>query len=64
MKCTFCGKEIPKGTGIIYAKKDGTKYNFCSNKCKNTMLVKKYKPHKTKWTEKYHVEKKRHNLSK
>ncbi|MDD3177990.1 MAG: 50S ribosomal protein L24e [Candidatus ainarchaeum sp.] len=59
MKCTFCGKEIPEGSGIIYAKKDGTVYNFCSSKCKITVLNKKYKPHRTKWTDKYHLEKSR-----
>jgi len=59
MKCTFCGKEIPKGTGILYAKKEGTVSYFCSSKCKKNTLNRKYKPHKTRWTETYHVEKKR-----
>lgn len=64
MDCTFCGKTIPKGSGILYAKKDGTTHYFCSNKCKVSVLEKKYKPHKTKWTKKYHVEKKRHAKNK
>lgn len=60
MKCTFCGKEIEEGRGTIYAKKDGTKYYFCSGKCKKNLLDKKYKSHKTKWTQAYHLEKQRH----
>lgn len=66
MKCTFCGVEIKEATGLIYAKKDGTTYNFCSSKCKKSLLDKKFKPHKTRWTEKFHIEKKRHlkNLEK
>ncbi len=60
MKCTFCGKEILDGTGTIYAKKDGTTYYFCTRKCKTNMLTKKYRAHKTKWTNEYHLEKQRH----
>ncbi len=60
LKCTFCGIQIPEGTGIIFAKKDGTIFNFCSNKCKKASQDKKFKAHKTRWTETYHLEKKRH----
>jgi len=60
MNCTFCGKEIKRGTGIILAKKDGTVSYFCSSKCKKNQLNKKYKPLKTRWTDIYHIEKQRH----
>jgi large subunit ribosomal protein L24e len=60
MKCTFCGKEIPEGHGTIYAKKDGTTYYFCSKKCRHSLLTKKHKAHKTKWTNEYHLKKERH----
>ncbi|MFA5746046.1 MAG: 50S ribosomal protein L24e [archaeon] len=60
MICTFCGKEIKKGMGIIYAKKDGTISYFCTSKCKKNQLLKKYKPLKTRWTDTYHIEKARH----
>jgi len=60
MKCSFCGKEIKKGSGIIFAKKDGTTSYFCSSKCKKNNLGKNYKPLKTKWTNQYHLEKQRH----
>ncbi len=38
VKCSFCGKEIPKGKGIIYAKADGKVFYFCSSKCKKNAL--------------------------
>ncbi len=52
MKCAFCGKEIEKGTGVIYVKKDGKSYPFCSSKCRKNMLELKRKPHKVKWIRK------------
>ena len=33
VKCSFCGSEIEKGTGIMYVKNDGTVLWFCSHKC-------------------------------
>ncbi len=51
VKCNFCGKTIEKGTGKIFAKKDGTMYNFCSGKCEKNFIKLKRKPAKTKWTE-------------
>ena len=38
LKCSFCGNEIEPGTGKLYAKKDGTVFNFCKNKCQKNML--------------------------
>ncbi|MFH0905821.1 MAG: 50S ribosomal protein L24e [archaeon] len=60
MKCTFCGKNMLSGTGRIYAKKDGTVFYFCSSKCRKNLLDKKYKQLKTKWTDSFIFEKKRH----
>jgi len=49
--CSFCESEIPKGTGIVYAKKDGTVFYFCSSKCrKNTMKLKR-EGRRQNWTE-------------
>lgn len=53
VKCSFCGKEIPIGKGKLYAKKDGTVYYFCSNKCEKNFINLKRKPVKTKWTHAY-----------
>jgi large subunit ribosomal protein L24e len=53
VKCNFCGTEIKPGQGKIYAKKDGTTFNFCSNKCEKNQIVMKRKPTKIKWTNQY-----------
>ena len=51
MKCSFCGKEITKGTGKMYVKKDAKILYFCTNKCEKNALKLKRKPRKLKWTE-------------
>ncbi|MCD6549347.1 TRASH domain-containing protein [Candidatus Micrarchaeota archaeon] len=57
MICSFCGKEIPPGKGLMYVRRDGKIYYFCSSKCKRNMLNLKRSGKKTKWTE--YVQKKR-----
>ncbi len=52
-KCSFCGNEIEPGTGKIYAKKDGTVYNFCKNKCQKNMLELKRIPRRVRWSKHY-----------
>lgn len=54
VKCTFCGKEIDKGTGKIFVKDDGRIINFCSTKCEKNMFKLKRKPAKVRWTETFH----------
>ena len=58
MKCSFCGKEIKKGTGVMFVKKDGTIFNFCSSKCEKNTLKLKRNPRNTKWTNEHHKIKK------
>jgi len=58
VKCTFCKKEIPKGTGTMYVKNDGKIFHFCSSKCDKNMLKLKRKPVKQKWVTKKKVSKK------
>jgi len=53
MKCSFCGEEIKKGTGILYVRKTGTMLGFCSQKCKRNLLKLGRKPRKMKWTAVY-----------
>jgi large subunit ribosomal protein L24e len=48
--CSFCGTDIEPGTGKLYIKKDGTKYNFCSNKCQKNMIELKRVNRNVKWT--------------
>ena len=50
-KCSFCGKDIPRGTGKIYVKKDGKKFDFCSLKCQKHLLFMKHVGRTTRWTE-------------
>ncbi|VVB76889.1 50S ribosomal protein L24e [uncultured archaeon] len=33
MRCSYCTREIPKGTGTMYVKKIGTVKYYCSNRC-------------------------------
>ena len=51
--CSFCGEPIEAGTGKMYVKKDGTIYNFCSNKCKKNRIDIGRVPRRTKWTVRY-----------
>lgn len=50
VNCSFCTKDIPRGTGKVYVKKDGRVLQFCSNKCEKNMVKLNRKPVKFKWT--------------
>jgi len=52
-KCSFSGKEIPKGKGMMYVKKDGTVYYFYDSKCRNNFLNLKREGRRQKWTPAY-----------
>ena len=52
MKCTFCNKEMEKGTGKVYIRTEGKQFYFCSTKCQKNMLKLKRDPRKLKWTKK------------
>ncbi len=52
VKCSFCGREIEKGTGKMYVRANGKIYWFCSSKCEKNMLKLKRDPRSVKWTEK------------
>lgn len=49
-KCSFCNKQIEKGTGKIFVYKSGKIDHFCSTKCERNKLKLKRKPRKLKWT--------------
>ncbi len=51
--CSFCDRSVPKGSGTMLAKNDGTVLWFCSSKCKKNALVLRRDPRKLKWTKKY-----------
>ncbi len=51
--CSFCGREILPGTGIMYVHKSGRVSWFCSRKCRNLALERKRKNIKVRWTMAY-----------
>lgn len=51
--CSFCGKQIPRGTGKIFVKDNGAILNLCSMKCEKNMLVLKRDARKFKWTKSF-----------
>ncbi len=53
VKCSFCGKEIERGTGKTLIKTDGKILHFCKMKCEKNMLKLKRKARDFKWTEHY-----------
>ncbi|ABN69928.1 LSU ribosomal protein L24E [Staphylothermus marinus F1] len=53
VRCSFCGREIEPGTGIMYVKNDGSILWFCSRKCYKNYLLLRRDPRKLKWTLKY-----------
>jgi large subunit ribosomal protein L24e len=52
-RCTFCGNELERGTGIMLVKKDGSIHYFCSSKCENNLLHLSRVPRVVKWTKNY-----------
>lgn len=52
MKCSFCEKEIEKGTGVIFVKNDGKLLYFDSSKCEKNMLKLRREPARTRWVKK------------
>ena len=63
VKCSFCGKQITKGTGEMYIKADGKIFYFCSNKCEKNQISLKRKGRNLKWTETFAAEKKKKQSS-
>lgn len=53
VKCTFTGVEIPKGTGVMYVKKDGKILYFLNSKAEKNYFKLGRKPIHTKWSLRY-----------
>ena len=64
MKCSFCQKDIMKGTGKMFVKKDGKVLYFCTGKCEKNMIKLKRKSRNVKWTGLHHKEKEAHKGTK
>ncbi|MFT4311928.1 MAG: 50S ribosomal protein L24e [Candidatus Woesearchaeota archaeon] len=54
VQCSFSGKEIPQGRGIMYIRKDGRVWYFADRKAEKNMVKLGRKPRETKWTKEYH----------
>jgi len=48
--CSFCAYELSKGSGLLFVKKDGTLYYFCSGKCRKNLLKLGREGRHHKWT--------------
>lgn len=46
--CSYCGRSIEPGTGLMYVKNDGSILWFCSSKCKKKHFYGS-DPRKLKW---------------
>lgn len=53
--CSFCDDELAKGTGVMFVKRDGTIYHFCSSKCRKNTLKLGREGRRQKWTRAYRV---------
>ena len=56
-QCSFCGNSITQGTGLIYVKRTGKRFDFCSRKCENNLMQMDRNPRNYKWTKEYWKEK-------
>ncbi|MBN2067664.1 MAG: 50S ribosomal protein L24e [Candidatus Diapherotrites archaeon] len=56
-KCSFCGKTLTPGTGLLFVRKDATASFFCSSKCERNLLKLSRHSGITRWTETFHAAK-------
>jgi large subunit ribosomal protein L24e len=49
-QCSFCAAEIEPGTGMMFVKRDGSIYNFCTSSCRKQQLHLGRVGHRLKWT--------------
>lgn len=59
VKCAFSGREIPRGTGKMFVRKNGQILWFLNSKCQKNYLSLHRKPTKYKWTAYYGKEEKK-----
>ena len=51
-RCSFCGNDIEKGTGMIYVEKTGKVLYFCSSKCERNVDLGRKSKH-VRWTQEF-----------
>jgi large subunit ribosomal protein L24e len=49
-KCSFCGRRIDPGTGLMFVRRDGSVLFFCLSKCERNFRLGR-KAHRVRWTE-------------
>ncbi|HEV2166988.1 MAG TPA: 50S ribosomal protein L24e [Thermoplasmata archaeon] len=49
-QCSFCAGEIEPGTGLMFVKRDGTVFHFCSGSCRKQQLGLGRVGHRVRWT--------------
>lgn len=49
VKCSFCGKELDRGGGVLFVRKDGSLLYFHEKKCRKNLIELGRKPSKLKW---------------
>jgi large subunit ribosomal protein L24e len=49
-QCSFCAREIEPGTGMMFVKRDGQVFNFCTSSCRKQQLHLGRVGHRFKWT--------------
>lgn len=52
-ECSFCGENLRKGSGLLYVKRDGKPFYYCSSKCKKNALGLKREGRRKRWTKSY-----------
>ena len=50
-ECSFCGKDIDRGTGMMYVKKTGQVLYFINSKAKKNYIELGRVPARTRWTD-------------
>jgi len=49
-QCSFCAQEIEPGTGMMFVRRDGTVFHFCTSSCRKQQLHLHRVGHRFKWT--------------
>lgn len=49
-QCAFCAAEIEPGRGLMFVKRDGSVFYFCSGTCRKHQMTYHRVGHRLKWT--------------
>jgi len=52
-KCSYCLKEIEKGTGMMYVRRNGSIKYYCSTRCYKLDVIYGKKPNKKEISKSY-----------